>query len=77
MLPFLPVEERKTVVDKAMSLEVNKGGKLHSALVQYKRSIEKYNKQLKEAQDRAYYNPRMHNPKERPAEDISSAGFLI
>jgi len=66
MLPFLPVEERKTVVDKAMSLEVNEGGKLHSALVQYKRSIEKYNKQLKEAQDRAYYNPRMHNPKERP-----------
>jgi len=77
MLPFLTDEERKKVVDKAMSLEVSEGGKIHSVLVQYKRSIEKYNKQLKEAQNRTYYNPCMHNPKERPEfiSEVSAEGI--
>lgn len=77
LLLFLPIEERKKVIDKASSLQVNSDGKLHPVLVQYKQSIELYNKQLKEAQSREYYNPRVHNPKEKPKyiSDVSNEGM--
>lgn len=63
---FLPEEERKKVIDIAVSLEIKDGGKLHPVLVQYKQSVELYNKQIKEAQNRDYYNPRIHNPANKP-----------
>lgn len=66
VLTFLPEEERKQVVDKAITLEIKESGRLHSTLVQYKKSIELYNKQLKEAQKASYYNPRIHNPDKKP-----------
>lgn len=77
LLLFLPIEERKKVIDKALSLEVSAGGKLHPVLVQYKQSIETYNKQLKEAQSREYYNPRYDNPKEKPKyiSEVSNEGL--
>ena len=64
MLLFLPDEERKKVIDKALSLEVREGGRLHPVLVQYKKSVENYSKQVKEAQNRGYYNPCIHNPED-------------
>lgn len=76
-LLFLKEEERRKVIDKALSLEASAGGRLHPVLVQYKQSIETYNKQVKEAQKREYYNPHRHNPKTKPEfiSDVSDGGM--
>ena len=45
--------------------------------MQYKKSVENYSKQLKEAQNRGYYNPRIHNPEGKPEfiSEVSEEGI--
>lgn len=77
VLQFFPLAEQRRVIEKALSLKVSAGGRLHPVLLQYKQSVERYKKQLKEAQDRNYYNPRIHSPKEKPlfVTDVSDEGI--
>lgn len=76
-LLFLPVEERRKVIDKALSLEISAGGRLHPVLIQYKQAVETYNKQLGEEKSRNYYNPHFHNPKQKPdfISEVSEEGL--
>ena len=77
ILLFLSAEDRRKVIDKALSLKMSEGERLHPVLVQYKQSVENYNKQLKEAQNRGYYNPRIHNPEGKPEfiSEVSEEGI--
>ena len=77
ILSFLHDEKRMDVLKMASSLEINDKSRLHSALIQYKKRITEYNKRLKEAQNKAYYNPRVHKPEDEPSffKEVSDDGM--
>lgn len=77
ILSFLHDEKRMDVLKMASSLEINDKSRLHSALIQYKKRITEYNKRLKEAQSKAYYNPRVHKPADEPSffKEVSDDGM--
>ena len=76
VLSFLEKEEREKVLAAAYTLEVNKDNRLHKVLVQYKKRVADYASELKKAQSREYYNPRVHKPQNEPEffKEVSEKG---
>ncbi len=61
-LEFLEHDEKQRVLQLANTLVINDHTHLHTVLVQYKKKIENYSKQIKATQKLNYYNRRYNEP---------------
>jgi hypothetical protein len=60
-LSFLDEDERKKVLNTVSSINIRDGKKLHPQVIQYRDSIDNWNKQQMELKKNPYYRPRYNN----------------
>jgi hypothetical protein len=60
-LLFLEEDERKKVLNTVSSIKIRDGKKLHPQVIQYRDSIDNWNKQQMELKKNPYYRPRYNN----------------
>ncbi|MDF2943914.1 MAG: hypothetical protein K0S01_2772 [Herbinix sp.] len=60
-LLFLEEDERKKVLNMVSSIKIRDGKKLHPKVIQYRDSIDNWNKQQMELKKNPYYRPRYNN----------------
>ena len=60
-LLFLEEDERKKVLNTVSSIKIRDGKKLHPQVIQYRDSIDNWNKQQMELKKSPYYRPRYNN----------------
>ncbi|HCT64209.1 MAG TPA: hypothetical protein DIC60_02880 [Lachnospiraceae bacterium] len=75
ILSFLSEDERRQVLDVAVSLVIRNSRSLHEQLVKYKNTLDEWKQKEKEAQKKQFYNPRYDKPESEPTffNEISDA----